>query len=559
MDMAEFNPFDVPGGAGPTGSGQPAAGGQPAPKAPRPRKAPNFLSKLPKNGFGNFVRRFYGLIAAVVVVALVLVIFGGAILTKLSPTWAIGRGMSNTTEAIYDRIAASPYQGVYLLAQAMMDGSVTVGVSDVGLNDYGGLAYDPSDAIGVASGTVTLSSDLAGQSWGLGGSLEIQNNENGESLSGDAEVFLNSDRLAFRTSLLPDCYGVTFETFEDDLRASAIPVLAEMTEEDIRLAAQTVEQLHGLMAFNPAELLEQYKALYEDFLDSLDFKSSSEETEVGGEDLKCTAVTANLDERDLQDFTLDFFDLFFEDEGFREVMATSLVSQGYTPDEAERRLDQQAAQMRQQIDTQMRTITCDVDLTYYIHGSDLVKVAVEGDITAEGQTVGMVMTMDFGANPETDDWFLDVQMTQGFESILRMTAQYHSETSGDRYSDSWIVTVDQGYGPETVSLYTNWSRRTGDLAISTGDSMEPFYCNLIVDGGTATLTLQDALGAGDLTITADSAAEIEDPDYINLDQWDQATIEEAGTYFMDILEAQAPSLVGSSGETSSGSAVAYPG
>lgn len=556
--MAEFNPFDVPGGSAPGGAGQPAAGGQKppqAPKSPKPRKSPGFLEKLPKNGFGRFVRRFYGLIAAVLVVALVLVIFGSAILTKLSPTWAIGRSVGRTTSAIADRVAASPYQGIYLLYRSLLDGSVTVGASDVALDDYGNVTYDASDAATTGSGQVTLSSDWAGQEWALGVSGSAQNAETGEMLSGDAEAFLNTERIAVRSSLLPDCYGITFETLEDDLRASALPQLLDLTEEDIRMAGQAGEMVQSLMAFNPAELMEQYTQLYEDFLDGLNFESSSEETEVGGDDLKCTAITASLDERDLRDFTLDVFDLMAEDEGFRELMASSLVSSGYTPEEAERQLDQQLTQQRQQVDTQLRTIACDVDLTYYVHDNRLVKVAVVGEITAEGQMVNMDMTMDFGKNPERDDWLLDCQFSDGYTSLMRLTAEYTSEADGDRYSDSLLITVDEGYGPETIGLYTDWNRRTGDLAISTSNSSEIFYCNLLVDGDTATLTLQDVIGSGDLTITADSAAEFEDPDYVNLDQWTERLIQEIETYVTDAIAAQAPSLVGSStSAASSGSA-----
>ena len=528
--MAEFNPFDIPEEEGPGVSGQPAppppqaappsTGGAPVSAPPKPKRpkgsGPAFLGKLPQNGFGKFLRRYWGILAGVLVVALVVVIFGNAILTKLSPVTALGRATAKTSAAIQERLDQSPYKAVQILGNSLLSGSVGCGVT-----------YD--DGANQASAQFNFNSDWENRAVSLGASGSY----NGQSV--DGELFLNSERAAVRSSLLDGCYGVTFATLEDDLRASALPEALGLSEEDIRQAGQAAEQMAKLMNLDLSGLVEDCTALYADFLDSVELESESARTEVGGSRLDCTAVYAGLDERDLRDLMLDFYDLIVEDEDIRNLAVSSMSTEGYyTVTEAEQQYDQQARTARQQLEQQLRSLDCDLELTYYLHSSQLVKVEVTGQMTVEGTTADLECYLDFGENPEQDDWVMECILTSDYGDRVTLEALYTSDARGFDYSDSLELTVDQGYGATTVGLYTDWDRDSGDLAVSLSDGydFQTGYCNLKVDGDTFTLTLDnlsDAMGLNEalrLEFTADQSAVVEEPEFVNLDQWDTAVLNE---------------------------------
>ncbi len=547
--MAEFNPFDIPEE---NVTGQPAeapkqqpphstpassGGSAPAAAPPRPKRpkgaGPAFLDKLPQNGFGKFVRRYWGILAGVIAVALVVVIFGGAILTKLSPVTALGRATAKTSSAIQDRIDKSPYKAVQILGKSVLSGSVGCGVS---FND----GYTQFD------GQFNLNSDWKDRAWSLGASGSY----NGQSV--DGELFFSKDRAAVRSSLLQNCYGVTFATLEDDLRASVLPDYLGLSDDDIRQAGQVAEQLSKTLDFDLTRLLEDCTELYADFLKDIKLESESAKTEVGGKRLSCTAVYAELDEKDISGLVLDLYDMVMDDEDVRNMVISSMTAEGYyTVAEAEQQYDQQIREARQELERQMRSLDCDMELTYYLSGNQLVKVEVTGEMTVDGSTANMEMFMDFGENPEKDDWVMECVMTSDYGDQVTMSAVYSTDVDGSDYADSLEITMDQGYGAETVGIYTDWNRKTGDLAISLDDGYDyqTGYCNLIVDGNTFTLTLDELAEAlyldGDfhLEITADQSAAVEDPDYINLDKWDQTVLEEfqsvanqiayGGEYFYD--------------------------
>ena len=536
--MADFDPFNVPGGETPQQQNAPQQNAPQQAHAKHARKAPAFLDKLPKNGFGRFVRRFWGALAAVLAVALVFVIFGNAILVKVAPAWAVGRSTTKTTKAIMDRIDGSPYKAVEIFGKSLLSGSI-------------GCGFSISDDYDSADGNLTLVTALKDKSFSLSGAI----NFNGA--SGDAELFVNDKRAALRSSGLDDCYGVTYETFEDDLRASALPEYLGLTEADIRAAGDVMDQVVNIMQFDPAALIESYSKLYADFLKDMDFDSDSEKTDVGGERTSCTVISAELDERDLRDFILDCYDLGTEDQGLQDAIVGTMIADGYyTPAEAKQIMEAQIRDARQELENELRMLKCDLELAYYLYSNQLVKSVVTGDIAVSGESMEMELTMDFGRNPEKDDWLLSCEFTSGYGDRMYMEAEYSSEVERGQYRDTLYISMDQGWGLQTAAISSDWNRENGDLAmtVESNGNVETLYCNLMVNGDSCELTLDntglEALGGStefNITLTADKAAKLENPEYVNLDQWDMGVIEKFQA-FADSLSS------GSQGQSTSASA-----
>lgn len=525
--LSEFNPFDIPEedtpglqdtDAAPRKVSSPS-GPVTATQTPKsPKQPPKFLDKLPKNKFGRFVRRFWIPIVLVLAVILILAIFGNAIMVKIAPTWAIGTSAAKTTKAIEDRIEHSPYRALEILGGSMISGTL-------------GLDFTYEDDWDASSGSAWLSTDLKNRSLALGADVTV----NGQQV--DGELFLNKERAAVRSSYLPDCYGVTYATFEEDLRASALPDYLGLGEEEIREASEVMEQIVEAMEFDLSGLIESYTELGNDFMKELDFASASEKTLVGGKKVSCTAVSATLKGKQLRSFVMDGVETFFDDESVRDLAITAMLADGYyTADEARQAYEQTSKEAVRSMEATLQGMDCDLDLIYYLYKGQLVKIEIIGSLTSGGDPIELEYSLDFGRDPSEDDWVLSCVAASSYGDEVSLTAEYESDSDSKSYADTLSIEFYDGYDSANFELSTDWNRQTGDLQMDYEDvygSILSLFCNLKVDGDQCTLTFNDfgdALyydGATlELILTADKAAKIENPDFVNLDKWDDTVLED---------------------------------
>lgn len=529
--MAEFNPFDIPNDDAPV---TPDAAPRPQPGPPRQPRPPRqtsatvekALEKLPKNGFGRFIRRFWRVCAIVVALVLVLAVFGSAIMMKLAPAWSVQRGVAKAADAIAARIQDSPYQALDLLLQSVQAGSV-------------GCDFTLTQDGETMSGQVELTSQLKDRSFALRGAVSAMG------IDLDGELFVNDTRAALRSSLLDDCYGVTYKSFGDDLRASAVPDKLGLSEDDILDAEAAMDSLVQLLEANPKGLLDDCKDVSRGFLKDLDFSSSTEKVKVGGERVSCKTLTANIGARDIRALILDEYDALTENETFRSLFTASALRSANDPALTDDQLDEQFAQQREILKQQLEQVDCDLDVTYCLYRGRLVKTELSGKFGAGGSQAKLECAMDFGCDPAKDDWSLTCSLVPDYGEAIKLRASYESELDGDDYSDCLRLTLGEDGGEQQVTLATDWDKATGDLTLrvrngddgSGGGEAESIHCNLQVDGSSFTLTLtpEDLGGEGPaLTIRADSEAKLEEPKFVNLDKWDEDVLDAMKQAFQDV-------------------------
>lgn len=514
--MAEFNPFEVPEDGPLEMSGA----------APRPSKPPKASSasgepdgpqvelvsdRPPKGGFGRFLRRSWKVIVAVVVLAAVLVVFSGAILARLAPAWTVEHGAAKAMAAVEARLDGTPWGAAGILAEALAKGAV-------------GCEFDLTQSGESAAGSVVLTADWAARDFSLEAEYDVLGR------GGDVALYLDRERAAVASSQLDEVYGVTFRSFEDDLRSSDLPRALGLDEEAIAQLAGGVERMTRLLELDPAGLLEELEDVYGNFLKDLEFEAAQEKTRVSGERLSCTAMTASVDERDLRNLVLDAYDVFTDNESVRSLLLASYTGGGLLEDEAEDYLDEGLREGRAQLKASLEQMDFDMDLTYYLYRGRLVKLEAERSMDGGA---AFQCVLELGADPSEDDWRLACTADSGYGDTVRLTAVYESEQRGGGYSDRLTVTYGGDGYEETVELSTEWDQKSGDLelaVLSGAGEQARVRCNLTVDQGGFRLDLGDMLRElggvdGSLAVWAEEGAQAAHPKFVNLDRWDTAVLE----------------------------------
>ncbi len=469
-----------------------------------PQRGPEAPWEVPQRKRGGFLRRYWGLLAAVAAAALAAVLLGGPLMARLMPVRTIGRSLAATAEDIQARLEQSPYHALRLFGQALLEGEA-------------GLQWTREDSDGRQSARLTLTSDWSRHALALAGALEQENQ------SAEGQLYLSSREAAFTVSGLDGWYGAAFSSFDADLRASAL----ELTDEEIAAASASMEQLATLMELDVAGLAEEVSQLYTDFLDGLEFSQRRETAAVGGRELDCTVLTAPVDEEDLSAAMLRYFDCFTGDDALEALAVQSMAAGGLSPEEAQASYRRQLRESRAQWAALLDSMTCDMTLAYYLHGGRAVLCRWEGSMAVDGAPLALQCTLDLGEDPKTDDWRLSLALSQDAGAVLALDAQFRSASDAHRYAGILTATVDDGSGPETLELDTIWDRESGDLTFTLRDGAGSHMaaCRLLVaaDACAFAVTGIDG-GTADLVLTANAGADLEAPAYVPLDQWDEAVL-----------------------------------
>ncbi len=473
------------------------------------------LTKLPSNGFARFLRKAWIPLACVAVLALVVLFFGSAIMLRVAPGWAVSHGMSKTGAAMKSRIKDSPYQALALFGSALNDGALTAD-----FNYFDGWEND-------VTGRVRLNSDLEALDLSLAADVTV----NGQQV--DGELFFDRERVALRSSILPDCYGITFATFADDLRASALS--DAMSSEELDALEDALDEFSDLEDRDMDSLMESYYTVLGKFNDQLEFESGSEKVKVGGERVSCGVVRTKIDGQMLRELLLDIWEATLDDPSVEDAYVATLAGQmGMSESEARRTYEGYCQQLLDSMDQELSAYDCDLDVNYCLYRDRVVQIQVTGQIENDGVPVDVEATLDFGCDPARDDWSGVLTLSNGSGDSILVEMSYRSESDGSDYRDELKLSAGAGgQSQRGVVFSTEWDRDSGDLVLQldVDGQTERANCNLKVESDRCELRLDQFPGLSseeqlELVFTAEKGAKVEHPDYVNLDRWDEDTLRE---------------------------------
>ena len=501
------------------------------------------IKKKTSGGFGRFIKKFWYIIAIVIVAAVVIGMNAGAIMAKIAPKATAGSAMGKTVDAVSGLLEDSPYS---------LFGSM------VGLSDGGSLGVDfnYSSSYGeAASGTVTYSVDTENKMIGMGG--EVNLDMYGETLNLDADVFVDAESAALKSSLLDgNYYGITFASFREDLGKSFFAELA--SQEELDYVADSFEEFYDfwqkIMEFaekGESGWAEPYVKILQDFTDSLDYESRTKKTEIGGSKLNCTMICTEIDVDMVEELCQELVAALGEDELMKDYAVMLMTMDGYyTVQEAENQWRNELRSLESEMREVLRQLDGTMDLCYYINSGKMVKYEVAGKLEVDGETMEVSASCDFGKKPGKDS--ISISIAAGSEEeLVGFDIVYSFKEKGSKFKDELALSVwGEYYGDKydngSVAIENAWDRESGDVdTVFYYDdeySSENFALtwNLAKDGDVITVSLSDLQNVAgyamdeidlDIAFVISQNSGLKKPDYVNLDQWDESImqmIEEAG-------------------------------
>lgn len=456
------------------------------------------------------------------VAAVAAVVAAGAflwqpILKMVSPQAYVGVMMKNTNSALEKRMDGTPAGILASSGECLNDGSVAV---DVTYTD---------EYMGDIQGKVTLSSDVEEQKW------EVKADISAMDVEADFNAYMDSNVFAIGSDALTggDYYGLTYSSFEDDLRSSAF---AEMLDdEDIEMLTMLVDTVDSSIdtAANIEERLEPYMNVLTEYVKGLESKNGSEKIELDGKQRNCSTVAFTVDQSDLVDLLGDMLDLLEKEPEFEDL--AEAIGEGSWSEIME--------MARDGLDEVNEMIDAEATVTYYVYNSKVVDVKIEvllenpdGD-----EEIKVELDVCYGTNPKKSDIVIQCAANVDGEKAT-IKAVYSDGWEGDDYKSTTTVVVKAaGEKVAEIEQKTKWNKESGKLTISAGAEGEELSCSmklietesgfeLSVDDVYEFICELDPTFSEDefdcsVKLTFAEGASISTPTFTNLDEIDQEALE----------------------------------
>jgi hypothetical protein len=478
------------------------------------------------NGFATFLKKRWMILAPVLLIVIVALLCMNSIIMLVSPTLSVNRAADHTKALLDERFKDSAYAVFRDLGDSLKNGSIRTDIS-----------YDDGSGTNI-SGDLTVMSDLAQKDYAVTANVALANKNI------DLTLLSSSDRLAFFSSLIDDSfYGVTYDTFNTDFRKFA--EVAGIDDETVKLIQEAVDNQRKNSEIDYTKLLGKYDQLFTQFVKALKPETSSDTITMNGADFRCSVVTYTVTEAELDKLLRDFYTIFSNDAELRDYIISymetqslgngGLASSGYMDGYSDPQAfyDQILKSFKDAVDSFGEAYSGTLKAAFYIGGGNkLVRVDISGDPEISGDKLDFDFYVDFGKNPDRDD--LSVNLTAGGRTVgdVVLKLALRSENKSGVLTDLIELNSTISGSSESMSFKSEWAKSSGDLSLTfdAGADMVRFGGNLKFAGTGFVLKLDDlldALDAGDLDVmlTAEKGAKIPNPEYINLDKWDQGFVD----------------------------------
>jgi len=353
--------------------------------------------------------------------------------------------------------------------------------------------------------------------------LEAEVNLYGETI--DANAFMNRESLALRLGILDDrYYGITYDTFRDDIRAFGRLIFLD--DETMDMLADIVDQINEVM--NREEIsddysFEAYSDVFKDFVKSLKVKTArSAYIDSDEERIRCKGVEITISKEAILELLNGLYDIIENDDILRtqfEMYNNSLFQGDYVEFSNYNQLLKEIGNVIRNFE---RHYEGDIVLRFFISKEDrLLKLFVSADINYDEEYMEVRALFDFGTDIE-DRWEFDFFQVDGSDSsILNIVWDY--EVLSEKHENSLYIS---GKDIDSITLISDWNRENGDFELAYEDGMlsGELMGNLITEDDTFKLLLDnvfpyDANNSLKIDIRAEKGSQIEKVSYINIDRW----------------------------------------
>lgn len=471
-------------------------------------------------------------IPAVLVIAIVAALAWQPLLGLLAPGKALESAQENTNEKLNDRYEGSPFAVLMKGAMWIENGEMAL---DVGVNANGQQM----------SANMLLQSNRPSKQ--MGANLAVEYGD----LNISGSVYGDPDKIAIAVDQFNDgtYYGVTLDTFKEDLKASVLG--SAVTDEQIEMIDRYLQMVREMISSEEdySKLLEPYAAIVKEYMDKLEMTKGEGEIKLDGEYYNCTTMTLTMDEEYLFEMLEKLLDQLEEDEDIRELFESyvskisSIVAFDSAPSNVATGimdLDDIVKQLRDALDEAQDMLKLDMEMTYYQYKGYVVAYVLKADLEVDEEEISAEFKVNYGLNPGVSDIIVSVVMESDGETFS-MELVSKVEKSGDTYKETIEVELEV---PDTEKvkeqIVIEWNRKSGDLSydfqMNIPGSEEiafTFECKLEELDNGFRLSVEDFEIEGvvlDVKLTCTTGTELKAPEFVNLDKWDENLMNEFMTW-----------------------------
>ena len=434
--------------------------------------------------------------------------------TPIATALSMASAFENLGDELGERFENSPFAVVSVLEDILEDGSITVDFVQRSGQGFG--MFDTRGSVTMLSHVETDDSAFLVDA-SIGGFFNV-----------DLDIFLNTERLAARSNMLGNtAYGITFNTFRSDIRAFGPLIgLDDATMDELAdFVDAFTESLDNPMFTDPEEYIAPYIELLTRFALSWDMQTRDDQLTVGDTAVDVNVVTLTITDSDLAAFLADLHTQLINDDALRAYinLQDSLQGLGSTSSLYDEFLDEFQNLLDQFDDSVAGQIT--VELAISSHNR-LINSTKTVDLDIDGTPIRVTAIMDLGLSVH-DNWTLDLFLDDSTFNIVWA----FNELNGMFENKFSLADENESFG----SLASEWTPETGNFVLSysdyQGNNSGSFSGILIIDNdGGFDLRFDESidLGGGDsleIGVWGALGANIEQIEYINLDQWDAELIE----------------------------------
>ena len=492
---------------------------------------PNAGPRPSENKFVSFLKRRWMILAPALALLIILLLCLNSIITAISPSYAVLRATKNTMVELNERLESSSLNFLMVLGECLQDGTVETQFS------YDDGYYTQAD------GSIMLLNKSASKEYGLVTSLTIND------VDVDLTTLFNNKRMAFQTSLIDDqYYGITYDSFKSDLDQFAR--VADLDDELVDSLKQFYDYMTASSDNDITGMTAKYNELFESFVRELKPAVTSEKIKSGHDTVSCKVVTYQITDEDIVRLFRDLQVMLEDDEDLRDYLYTAFEAQsigedysfGYYED-ADDMYDDLLDGVDDIIDAMEDEMSGAIAISYYLSGNTLVRWGLSGDPEIDNEKLEFECTIDFGKHPATNDIECVFNAEDDYGSEYELELTFRTATQGDTITNAIELNADEDGYDNTVSFVTEWNKKTGffETTIETDYDDYVIRGNLTFDKDGFKLVLDDILDdfyAGEnleLTFIAHKTVSIPDPQYVNMDQWDDDFLDDLEEGFEDLM------------------------
>ena len=449
-----------------------------------------------------------------------------------NPANTVVRALANTGAEITQRIDGTPLKAFGLLSDILKDGTLTVDF-DRGNERYGTQT----------TGSIKLSSISEEREFALAGKIKLYNDYNDEYRDVEFEAFINKERLAIGSRLFNDnFYGVRYSTFNDDIEVFGDAV--GLDSDTMDQMTDVVNILDEMMNYSASDssLNERFSDLLIKFYEGCEQTSDRVDIDIGGKSIRVTQQIITISKDAILGLLEGYYDLFEDNDDSRAIMDlyTSIIgadqyySDGMSYNNALREFRSFIRDFEKYY-SDASTIT----ITLYIGSNDrLILAEIDASMRIDNERYRFSISFDFGESAE-DRWVFKANADGG---MIKVVWDYKERSSS--LENTIVITTDE----DTITLISDWAPGRGDFTLSFEDEDTYGWQNtgeitgvFREENNGFSLSFDNLMDTyyGDIftiDITAEKGAGIKQIDYINIDRWDKALIEEFGDFINNSME-----------------------